>query len=108
VTRPPDRFDTSIRAERWNAIVDAIEINEGRILGDGELARLGQFFNAFLPEHREDYPHRPMSRQEIWDERYYAFAELEEYVNNAYQGDYDLADYMDDEKDWRDNYEEVS
>lgn len=107
MTRPPDRFDMSIRDNRWGLILNAIETNEGRELGDGEIARLGQFFNAFLPEYREDYP-SGMSRQEVWNERYYAFVELEQYVNEAYQGDYDLADYMDDEKDWRDNYEEVS
>ena len=33
--------------------------------------------------------------------------DLQEYIDNTY-GDYDLSDFIDDEADWRENYEQVT
>ena len=104
MTRPPDRFPG--RETAWNQLADWLERGEGRGLNEGEEARLYALFTAFLPEHRADYPSN-MPRLEVWYERQNAFMELQEYIDRNYDGDYDLSDYIDDESDWRDNYEQI-
>jgi hypothetical protein len=105
MTRPPDRFTD--RVTTWEGLADWIETGEGRQLGGGEEQRLYQLFTAFLPEHRSDYPHS-MSRLEVWYERQQAFMDLQQYVDEAFPGgDYDLSEYIDDEADWRTNYEQI-
>jgi len=110
VTRPPDRFDDDFigRDAAYNEIREDVERNIGRGLYEYEEEDLYGYFTAFLPEHRGDYPRRPLTRAEIWEERYEAYVELQLHLNRTFNGNYDLADYFDDEKAWRQNYEQVS
>ena len=105
MTRPPDRFQD--RETTWNQLADWIESGEGRGLGQSEEERLYHLFTNFLPEHRDDYP-RDMPRLEVWYERQQAFMDLQQYVDENYNGDYDLSDFIDDESDWRENYEQIA
>ena len=104
MSRPADRFID--RATTWNQLLDYIEAGEGRTLGDGETQRLYHIFETFLPETQSAYP-RDMPRLEIWYERQQAFMDLQQYVEENYNGDYDLSDFIDDESDWRQNYEQI-
>lgn len=104
MTRPPDRFTD--RVTTWEQLANWIETGIGRGLGEGEEARLYQLFTNFLPETRGAYPHS-MPRLEVWYERQQAFMDLQQYVDETYNGDYDLSDFIDDESDWRQNYEQI-
>lgn len=104
MTRPPDRFTDRITT--WEQLANWIETGEGRTLEQNEEARLYSLFTNFLPEHRGDYPHS-MPRLEVWYERLQAFMDLQQYVDEVYHGDYDLSDFIDDESDWRQNYEQI-
>lgn len=105
MSRPADRFFAG-RETLWNQLLDTIEAGEGRDLGQGESERLYYIFSTFLPERQSAYPH-DMSRLEVWYERQQAFMDLQAYVEENYNGDYDLSDFIDDESDWRQNYEQI-
>lgn len=102
MSRPSDHFVN--RETTWNELVDRIETGEARGLNDNEADRLYQIFSEFLPEHQSGYP-SGMSRLEVWYERIDAFSALQQYIDENYDGDYDIADFIDDEDDWRQNYE---
>ena len=106
MTPPLDHFID--RETTWTELANWIETGEGRELGEGEERRLYAMFTNFLPEHRSDYPRAPKSRLEVWYERIQAFMDLQQWViENFPNGDYDLSRFIDDEGDWRQNYEQI-
>jgi len=109
VTRPPDRFADHFqgRDAAWEQLTDWIERGEGRGMNEWEEGQLYNLFTTFLPAHQSDYP-SGMSRLEVWYERQQAFMDLQQFIDNNYDGDYDLSDFIDDEADWRENYEQVT
>ena len=109
MTRPPDRFADHFqgRDAAWDQLTDWIERGEGRGIREWEEGQMYDLFTAFLPEHQSDYP-SGMSRLEVWYERQQAFMDLQQFIDQNYDGDYDLSDFIDDEADWRENYEQIS